>query len=700
MKLNRNNKIFLFIGILLIIICIYYYFSNNEHEQFQPTTTTKNTTKSKEVPDIKITDEMEEYTIRKQINDNRADDDNALMRSIIRAKHTIKEIGDDEPNRTILWDIQKDKTMFEIYANGKLISNINSKGNDNIIIGYKRNVGNLSFDLYYSINGYEATETVSLTPLLVKSEATVTHTIEFLALERFDHTPNLKATLDRWIKSKISKDTITINEIIKEYGDISIWDVSGITDMSSLFENTNLKDLTFKEDYNISKWDTSNVTNMSKMFYQSNFNGDITNWATHNVTNMSQMFYGNTYFNQNISEWKISEVTDMSEMFKNSDFNQAIGGWDTGNVTDMREMFYNNAFFNKDISNWNLENVTNMNDMFTKATAFYSPSPATTTLGTPSYVHRDSFCENIKKYQEIFEDQVKICYTDTNKICGYSVDTNTPSGECDACPPQNPAEIVSYKSSTQQLAWRCKPINYSTPKLNIPHTKKCFDEVFCNTHCLSDLVDKSGSELKCKPYKPINSECGRSTNRESTPDGCDECHPGSNGVMDSYEKSSINPLVWKCKSKSNTAVPKLNIPHDEKCFDNQFCNRHCLSSKGHQPTPNDEWECLETLDVSETCNSQNDCEKRCKTEHGTEHGTDVWKCTPKTCDACVEHSAVWSNKDEKCIMYKNGSNWLDLQGDERGKRGYVYTMHNRANYVRPGWQGAPKSPSGYLKDCG
>ena len=526
MKLSRNNKLFLFIGVLLIIICIYYYFSNNEHEQFQ--TTTKKPTKSEKVPDIKITDEMKEYTIRKQINDNRNKDN--IMKSIIRAKHTIKENGVDEPNRTILWDIQKDKTMFEIYANGELISNINSKGNDNIIIGYKRNVGNRSFDLYYSINGYEATETVSSSPLLVNPDATVTHTIEFLALERFDHTPNLKATLDRWIKSKINEDTITLNEIIKEYGDISIWDVSGITDMSSLFANTNLKDLTFIEDYNISEWDTSNVTDMSQMFYQSNFNGDITNWATHNVKNMSQMFYGNTKFTGQIKSWKTSEVTDMSEMFKNSDFNQAIGGWDTGNVTNMSGMFYNNTSFNKDISNWNLENVTNMNDMFTKATAFYNDSPATTTLGKHSYEHRDSFCANIEKYQEKFEDQVKICYNDGTKICGYSVDTNTPSNECDGC--QTPAQIVSYKSSTQQLAWKCKPINYSTPKLNISHTKKCFNEGFCNTHCVSKKGIQKADGWTCLKPLDVNASCTDGDdckNRCKTGKGT---HHGTNG--------------WKC----------------------------------------------------------------------------------------------------------------------------------------------------------
>ena len=42
-----------------------------------------------------------------------------------------------------------------------------------------------------------------------------------------------------------------------EYGNISNWDVSNVTDMSFLFFNNN----SFNED--ISNWDVSNVTNMS-----------------------------------------------------------------------------------------------------------------------------------------------------------------------------------------------------------------------------------------------------------------------------------------------------------------------------------------------------------------------------------------------------------------------------------------------------
>ena len=73
------------------------------------------------------------------------------------------------------------------------------------------------------------------------------------------------------------------------YGDISNWDVAGVTDMSGLFQN------------------------------KTRFNDDISKWNTSKVTNMSCMFDGASMFNQRIdtsgNQWNVSKVTDMSDMF-------------------------------------------------------------------------------------------------------------------------------------------------------------------------------------------------------------------------------------------------------------------------------------------------------------------------------------------------------------------------------------------------
>ena len=55
----------------------------------------------------------------------------------------------------------------------------------------------------------------------------------------------------------------------------------------------------------ISEWDVSSVTNMEELFkYKDTFNDDISSWDVSKVTNMRGMFNGATAFNQNIVSWK------------------------------------------------------------------------------------------------------------------------------------------------------------------------------------------------------------------------------------------------------------------------------------------------------------------------------------------------------------------------------------------------------------
>ena len=95
-----------------------------------------------------------------------------------------------------------------------------------------------------------------------------------------------------------------------QYGHISQWDTSGVTNMSGLFLGCN----NFNDD--ISGWDVSNVIDMSRMFWFAlAFNKDIGRWNVSNVTNMSEMFWVAQAFNHDIGRWNVSNVTDMNEMF-------------------------------------------------------------------------------------------------------------------------------------------------------------------------------------------------------------------------------------------------------------------------------------------------------------------------------------------------------------------------------------------------
>jgi len=135
-----------------------------------------------------------------------------------------------------------------------------------------------------------------------------------------------------------------INDPVKEmhkYGMVGNWDVSKVTDMSSLFENKDLR----KGNFDLEEWDVSNVTNMSRMFLGANFNGFISKWDVSKVTDMTQMFEGSN-FNNRLSKWDVSKVTDMSQMFYDTQVNDRgkrmarfVSEWDPKKLEEMYQMF-------------------------------------------------------------------------------------------------------------------------------------------------------------------------------------------------------------------------------------------------------------------------------------------------------------------------------------------------------------------------
>ena len=180
--------------------------------------------------------------------------------------------------------------------------------------------------------------------------------------------------LDSLIGVVVPNDKNELQKIIefysKNYPEDSLnWlNVSGITDMSHLFEET-------LYDGDISKWDTSNVTNMQRMFhYAIDFNQPIGDWNVSGVTDMCGMFRYAEKFNQDISKWNTSKVVTMERMFENAQyFNHSIGKWDVSNVTDMSYMFYYAYNFNCPIGRWVVSKVTDMHYMFFYAAKFNQP---------------------------------------------------------------------------------------------------------------------------------------------------------------------------------------------------------------------------------------------------------------------------------------------------------------------------------------
>ncbi|MEM6721969.1 MAG: BspA family leucine-rich repeat surface protein, partial [Bacteroidota bacterium] len=139
-------------------------------------------------------------------------------------------------------------------------------------------------------------------------------------------------------------------------------DLSQVTSMARAFQNALAQfDPTF---LNANSWDMSTITDMSSMFEDSGFNSPINNWDVSNVTDMDRMFLDAEQFNQNIGAWNVSAVMDMNEMFRETiDFNQNIGGWDVSNVTTMRGMFEDADAFDQNLENWDIGSL-NSNGAF------------------------------------------------------------------------------------------------------------------------------------------------------------------------------------------------------------------------------------------------------------------------------------------------------------------------------------------------
>lgn len=94
--------------------------------------------------------------------------------------------------------------------------------------------------------------------------------------------------------------------------DLNFIDISLITDMMGLFENTGYEIRNIK----IDEWDTSNVTDMSHMFYNcTRFNCDISKWDVSNVTDTTEMFAWCSDFNCDLSGWELSSLKRSDGMF-------------------------------------------------------------------------------------------------------------------------------------------------------------------------------------------------------------------------------------------------------------------------------------------------------------------------------------------------------------------------------------------------
>lgn len=190
---------------------------------------------------------------------------------------------------------------------------------------------------------------------------------------------------------------ITIPGDKLSYVDVSGFDISSFTVMSSMFRNRyNLKQID-----GLDTWDTSKITDMGYMFFGTPMAdaAQLKNWDVSNVTRTAGMF-GKTHISdlEFLRNWNVSKVTDMSTMFTNckklgsleplsnwgdklnaTDNTYGMYGmfmganvtdvsplkdWDLSKVTQLWYMFKDTPLEYADLSGWHLNPNANIKGMF------------------------------------------------------------------------------------------------------------------------------------------------------------------------------------------------------------------------------------------------------------------------------------------------------------------------------------------------
>ncbi len=146
---------------------------------------------------------------------------------------------------------------------------------------------------------------------------------------------------------------------------IGDWDVSGVTTMAGMFQNSGVTAL------DLSGWTTTSINNISYMFSGSFLETlDVSGWDASKVTTMKSTFYDCTELVTitGLDSWDVSEVGSFNHTFYNCPVLTTVGdisGWNTGKATIMDNMFSGcEALVLPDLSVWDVSEVTSMRYMF------------------------------------------------------------------------------------------------------------------------------------------------------------------------------------------------------------------------------------------------------------------------------------------------------------------------------------------------
>lgn len=107
--------------------------------------------------------------------------------------------------------------------------------------------------------------------------------------------------------------------------------------------------------------DTRCVTSAQYMFPNDLREVDVSKWDTSKITNMSSMFGGTQIQNIDVSNWDTSKVTALNHIFNACQNLQYVdvSNWDTSSVTRVQNAFYRCSKLQMlDLVKWDMSNVT------------------------------------------------------------------------------------------------------------------------------------------------------------------------------------------------------------------------------------------------------------------------------------------------------------------------------------------------------
>jgi hypothetical protein len=177
----------------------------------------------------------------------------------------------------------------------------------------------------------------STTPLPIYSTDELYIAVDEYIQLVIDHTMNLK-------NDQMNDTAITVPQVLLTYRHgypMSLWDVSRITNFSSVFDGQRNTKLQYYFNEDLSFWDVSNATNMFRMFAKlTSYSGyGLEYWNVQRVRNMRSMFHGAYIFQGNISDWDVSQVQNFERMFTDAYlFNVNISLWNTSSAESMSSM--------------------------------------------------------------------------------------------------------------------------------------------------------------------------------------------------------------------------------------------------------------------------------------------------------------------------------------------------------------------------